>query len=95
MVSQHKFKRMRVQVVLSFQVRLIVFPHVVVEDCDGDYEGDESFVIAFYDLQQFLLLIGGKMFFEVTHDVREDIGVLSRCGDETKPFHHGFDIDVI
>jgi len=57
MIPQLKFQRMRIQVVLPLQVRLIVFSHIMIYERDGNDEGKVSRVVGGYQLSHFLLFI--------------------------------------
>ena len=80
MVPQHQLDRVRVKIYLSFQVRLPVFPHIMVYEGYRHDEGDVSLMIGLNDLEKFRLFITRKLFFEIAHPMEEHVGVLSRGG---------------
>lgn len=57
MIPQHQLHRMRIQIILSLQIRFIIFPHKVIQQRNRDNQRDQSFVIISDHFQQFLFLV--------------------------------------
>ncbi len=47
MISQHQLRETGVEVGLSFQIRLVVFSHIMIEHSNGYDEWNEPFMIIF------------------------------------------------
>jgi len=57
-VPQHELCGMGVEIMLPRKISLVVFPDIVLDQGNGDYQGYEPFVIIFYHPKQFLLFAG-------------------------------------
>ena len=87
MIPQVQLHRVWMQIVLVFQVRLIVFADIVIDQGDGDDQRHVTLMIHVDDLKHLLFLVAGEVFLEVTQNVHENIGVFFGCGFQTKRFH--------
>ena len=87
MVSQLKFQGVGVEIVLLPEVWLIVEEHVVIDEGYRNDEGDMSLAIVLDDLEQLPLGIGGELFFEIAHNVLQDIALFRRRGLEAQGLH--------
>jgi len=79
MVPQLQLQWVGVQIILLFQIRLIVFPHVVIDKRDGDYKGNVALRVLADNLQHLFFFIGGKVFLEISHHVLKNVGVFLDC----------------
>jgi hypothetical protein len=57
MISQLQLYGVGMEVILAFQVWLVVFAHIVIHRGDGHNEGDQELPISVNNLQQFFFLI--------------------------------------
>ena len=69
MVTELQFDGVGIEIVLLFEVRLIVFSDVVFDERDRNNQGKIFLPIEFNDLEKLLFLIGRKLIFEITHHV--------------------------
>ena len=75
MISELELYRMRVQVGLLFEVRLVVFAHIVFDQSKGHDKGDIAFPVLIECLQQFVLFTSGELLFEIAHHVLEHVNI--------------------
>ena len=78
MVSQLELQWVGGQIVLLFEVWLIIEAYIVIDESDRHDEGDKSLAIITDNLQQLLFCIGGELFLKIAHDVLQDIAMLGR-----------------
>ncbi len=57
MIPQHKLNRMRIEVMLPCEIMFIIFPHIMFEQRDRDYQRNKTFIIIFNNFNQFLFFI--------------------------------------
>ena len=62
MVPQQKFQWVRVQINLLFEVWLMEFPNIMIQEDDRNDQRDILLPVAIDGFQQFLFFIGGELF---------------------------------
>ena len=72
---------------LLHEIGLSVLANIMVDQSDGDNQWHKTGLILTDDFQQLLLFISGKLPFEVSHKVLQDIGVLAYSRFEAKGIH--------
>ena len=87
MISKHQFQRMRVKVILPFEIRLIVFTNKMVNKRNRDNKRKIAHSIKVDELKYFPFLIRVKLFLKIADQMEKDIGVFFGCGLEQEGFH--------
>ena len=77
MISQLKVFRVRVEVELFFEVRLIVLSNIMIDQCQGYNERNLCRSVLVYDFEEFLFFICRELFFKIAHCVHQNIGVFT------------------
>ena len=65
MRPEFQFERVRVQVVLAVQVRLVEFPDIVIHQGHRHEKGDLAGMVAFDDVEEFGFLVSGEDALEI------------------------------
>ena len=83
MIAELQFQGVRLQIGLVLQIRLIVFSDIVLQQGNGDDQGDQPPLVIGDTIQPFRLFRRRQIFLEKTHHVHQDIGVFFRGGFDT------------
>ncbi len=75
MIPELQLQRMRVQVVLLFQVGLVIFSHIVVDQGDGHDQGQVAPPVMLNNIEQFLLFVRRQILLEIAQQVIQHVGV--------------------
>ena len=80
MIEKFEFLGMGIQVDLCVQIRLIVFTHIMVEQGNGNDEGNQAVTIILYFLKNFRFFIRTQLFFEIAENMLQHIDLFFLCG---------------
>jgi len=86
-VPQLKLQGVRMQIVLLFEVGLIIFSDIVIDQCDGYDKRNEPLMVVINDLKEFLFFIAGELRLKIPHNVHEYVCILLDGRFETKGLH--------
>ena len=80
MIPQLQFHRVRVQIKLLLQIRLLIFPHIVINQGNRHDQGQLTPAVSVDDFQQLLLFVAAQLLLEISQQVIKDVGVFADRG---------------
>lgn len=70
-----QFNRVRIQIRLYFEIGLIVFTYIVIDQGNRNHQGNKTIFVLLETLQEFLFFIRSQLFFKITHNMLKDIEI--------------------
>ncbi|HAL92942.1 MAG TPA: hypothetical protein DCM68_07965 [Verrucomicrobia bacterium] len=87
MISKLQLQRMRIEINLIPEIRLVVFADIVADQRQGNNQGKKTLRIMIEDFQKLFLFIAGQLFLKISHHVLQYIHVSFRRGFEFQGLH--------
>ena len=87
MGAKFELHGMRIKIGLLLEIGLIVFAHIVVDQGDRHDQWDQLIAVIFEYFEKLLLFIGRQLFFEISHEMLQHIGVLPDGCFQSQGFH--------